>query len=92
VNRDRLAPCAGESLLRVDTITLKGYIKQKRAGDLFMTDEAIKRDKRVIEVELNEQQAVILKRLKEDGRYGVTDGEIIRKVYREFLKRAQISA
>jgi hypothetical protein len=57
-----------------------------------MTEETIKRDKRVIEVELNEQQEVILQRLKEDGRYGVTDGEIIRNVYREFLKRAQISA
>jgi Arc/MetJ-type ribon-helix-helix transcriptional regulator len=57
-----------------------------------MTDETIKRDKRVIEVELNEQQTVILKRLKEDGRYGVTESEIIRNVYREFLKRAQISA
>ena len=48
--------------------------------------------KRVVEVEFNEQQDVILKRLKEDGRYGATDSEIIRNVYKEFLKRAKISA
>jgi len=56
-----------------------------------MPDEILKPEKKFVEVELNEQQAVILKRLKEDGRYGATGGEIIRNVYREFLKRAQIS-
>ena len=55
-----------------------------------MPDEILKPEKKFVEVELNEQQEVILKRLKEDGRYGGTDGEIIRNVYREFLKRAQI--
>jgi Arc/MetJ-type ribon-helix-helix transcriptional regulator len=57
-----------------------------------MPDETIKPPKRVVEVEFNEQQEVILKRLKEDGRYGATDSEIIRTVYREFLKRTKISA
>ena len=47
-----------------------------------MPDEILKPAKKVVEVELNEQQEVILKRLKEDGRYGTTDGEIIRNVYR----------
>ena len=56
-----------------------------------MPDEILKPEKKFVEVELNEQQEVILKRLKEDGRYGATDGEIIRNVYREFLKREQIS-
>ena len=57
-----------------------------------MPDEPIKPEKKVVEVELNEQQEVILRRLKQDGRYGNTDSEIIRNVYREFLKRGQISA
>ena len=56
-----------------------------------MADETIKAETKIVEVEFNEQQEIILKRLKEDGRYGATDGEIIRNVYREFLKRGQIS-
>ena len=63
---------------------------QKKRGRFVMADETVK--KKVVEVEFNEQQQVILQRLKEDGRYGATDGEIIGNVYKEFLKRAQISA
>ena len=56
-----------------------------------MPDATIKPEKKIVEVEFNEQQEVILQRLKEDGQYGATYSEIIRNVYREFLKRAQIS-
>ena len=47
-------------------------------------------DRRIVEVEFTQQQDVILRRLKEEGRYGATDGEIIRNVFREFLRQTQL--
>jgi hypothetical protein len=77
---------------KVDSAKLKrlDQAEKRREGRVLMPDKTTNPDKKVV-VQLNEQQEVILKRLKEDGRYGATDGEIIRNVYREFLKRAQIS-
>lgn len=44
----------------------------------------------IVEVEFNQQQDVILKRLREDGRYGKTDAEIIRNAFREFLRQTRM--
>jgi hypothetical protein len=55
-----------------------------------MPNETVRHDKKIVEVVMNEQQEVILQRLKKDGRYGDTNEEIVRNVYKEFLKRAQI--
>jgi hypothetical protein len=44
----------------------------------------------VVEVEFNQQQEVILKRLQEQGKYGTTDAEIIRNGFQEFLQRTRI--
>lgn len=46
--------------------------------------------KRVVEVEFNQQQDVILRRLREDGKYGKTDGEIIANAFREFLRQTRM--
>jgi hypothetical protein len=44
----------------------------------------------VVEVEFNQQQDVILERLRQDGRYGATDAEIIRNAFRDFLRQTQL--
>jgi len=44
----------------------------------------------VVEVEFNQQQDVILKRLRESGRFGTDDAEIIRNVFREFLRQTRL--
>jgi hypothetical protein len=44
----------------------------------------------VVEVEFNQQQDVILKRLRESGEFGTEDGEIIRNVFREFLRQTRL--
>ena len=44
----------------------------------------------VVEVEFNQQQDVILKRLRESGEYGTDDAEIIRNVFREFLRQTRL--
>jgi hypothetical protein len=55
-----------------------------------MTDSDPAAATRVVEVEFNQQQDVILKRLKEDGRYGTTDAEIIRNAFQEFLRQTRV--
>ena len=55
-----------------------------------MAQDDRSRQKHVIEVEFNQQQDVLLKRLKEDGRYGKTDAEIIRNAFQEFLRQTRI--
>jgi hypothetical protein len=44
----------------------------------------------VVEVEFNQQQDVILKRLAEDDKYGKSDAEIIRNAFQEFLRQTRI--
>ena len=46
--------------------------------------------KRMVEVEFNQQQDVILDKLRKDGRYGTTDAEIIANAFAEFLRQTQI--
>lgn len=55
-----------------------------------MAEDNETNQKHVVEVEFNQQQDVLLKRLREDGRYGATDGEIIRNVFQEFLRQTRI--
>ena len=55
-----------------------------------MAEQNIKQSKHEVEVEFNQQQAVILKRLQEDGKYGKTDAEIICNGFREFLRQTRI--
>jgi hypothetical protein len=45
--------------------------------------------KHIVEVEFTQQQDVILKRLKEEGRFGADDAEIIRNVFQEMLRQTQ---
>ena len=55
-----------------------------------MTEQDTGERKRVVEVAFNQQQDVILQRLRETGRYGRTDAEIIRAVYQEFLRQTRL--
>lgn len=55
-----------------------------------MAEQSPKGQKYVVEVEFNQQQDVILKRLQEDGRYGKTDAEILRTAFQEFLRQTRI--
>jgi hypothetical protein len=45
---------------------------------------------RIVEVEFTQQQDVILSRIREEGRFGSDDGEIIRNVFQEFLRQTQL--
>ncbi|MBI3001696.1 MAG: hypothetical protein HYY46_25055 [Deltaproteobacteria bacterium] len=55
-----------------------------------MAAQNLEPSKHEVEVEFNQQQEVILKRLQEDGRYGKTAAEIIRNAFREFLRQTRI--
>lgn len=45
--------------------------------------------KYIVEVEFNQQQEVILKRLRETGKYGASDAEVIRSAFQEFLEQTR---
>ncbi len=47
-------------------------------------------DTHIVEVEFNQQQDVILERLRESGEFGTDDAEIIRNVFREFLRQTRL--
>jgi len=47
-------------------------------------------EKRIVEVAFTQQQDAILRRLSEEGRYGLADAEIIQNVFREFLQQTQL--
>ena len=55
-----------------------------------MAERDSSEQKVVVEVEFDQQQDVVLKRLQEDGRYGKTDAEIIRNAFQEFLRQNRI--
>ena len=44
-------------------------------------------ERTVVEVTLTEQQAVVLDNLRRTGELGTADGEIIRRVFLEFLRQ-----
>jgi len=41
----------------------------------------------IIEVTFNQQQYLIIERLKADGQFGKTDEEIVRNIFLEFLRQ-----
>lgn len=43
----------------------------------------------VVEVRVNQQQEVALQRLREEGIFGSTEAEILRNVFREFLRQTR---
>ena len=43
----------------------------------------------VVEVRVNQQQEVALERLREEGTFGSTEAEILRNVFRQFLRQTQ---
>ena len=51
-----------------------------------------KRDKKkyTVEVEFNQQQEVILQRLRKTGKYGKNFGEIIAAAFQEFLEQTRL--
>ncbi len=54
-----------------------------------MEEDNKAKQRRVVEVEFNEQQDVYLERLRKEDTYGASDAEIIRNVFQEFLKQIQ---
>jgi hypothetical protein len=55
-----------------------------------MAEQKVTGDEVVVEVEFNQQQDVVLRQLREEGRYGSTDAEIIRNFVHEFLRAARL--
>jgi len=53
-----------------------------------MAKDTSNQQKYVIELEFNQQQDVMLKRLKEEG-FGTTDLEIIRNAFMDFLRQTR---
>ena len=41
----------------------------------------------IIEVTFNQQQYVVIERLKTEGQFGRTDEEIVRNIFLEFLRQ-----
>jgi hypothetical protein len=54
-----------------------------------MENSGKKHDGHIVEVEFNQQQAVVLKQLAIDGKYGKDYSEIIRNVFQEFLRQTR---
>ena len=61
-----------------------------RSRERVLADAEQAVEKRIVEVEFTQQQDVILRRLSEEGRYGLADAEIIQNVFREFLQQTQL--
>jgi hypothetical protein len=54
-----------------------------------MDQPAKKREAHIVEVEFNQQQEIVLKQLAADGKYGKDYSEILRNVFREFLRQTR---
>ena len=52
-----------------------------------MADSHSSDGEQIVEVPFNQQQYVVIERLKTEGRLGQTDGEIVRSIFREFLRQ-----
>ena len=61
-----------------------------REGETTVKPDDDATEARVVEVEFNQQQDVILERLRESGKYGTSDADIIRNVFREFLSQTRL--
>lgn len=44
-----------------------------------------------IEVTLTQQQYVVIEKLRAEGQFGRADGEIIRRIFQEFLRQEGLS-
>ena len=44
-------------------------------------------DPKTVEVGINQQQYVVIEKLRAEKQFGTTDGEIIRKIFQEFVKQ-----
>jgi hypothetical protein len=57
-------------------------------GGLPVADSAPQVEKtKTVEVGINQQQYVIIERLRAEKQFGIADGEIIRKIFQEFVKQ-----
>ncbi|MGH7836036.1 MAG: hypothetical protein ACREQK_20490 [Candidatus Binatia bacterium] len=54
-----------------------------------MEDAGKAPEARIVEVEFNQQQEIVLKQLAADGKYGKDYSEILRNVFREFLRQTR---
>jgi hypothetical protein len=52
-----------------------------------MADPHSSDSEQITEVTFNQQQYVVIERLKAEGQFGGTDGEIVRNVFLEFLRQ-----
>jgi hypothetical protein len=52
-----------------------------------MADSPSLEGAQIIDVTFNQQQYVIIERLKAEGQFGRTDEEIIRNIFLEFLRQ-----
>ena len=52
-----------------------------------MADSLSSDGAQIIEVTFNQQQYVIIEKLKAEGQFGRTDEEIIRNIFLEFLRQ-----
>lgn len=41
----------------------------------------------IVEVGINQQQYVVIEKLRAEKQFGTTDGEIIRRIFQEFAKQ-----
>src|SRR4030095_5329843 len=99
---DCVTICAQKScahLFGVDIIEpspIHGTANPQRRGLCDSAGKKIRRSKmadspsdgaQIIEVTFNQQQYVIIERLKADGQFGRTDEEIVRNILLEFLRQ-----
>lgn len=54
-----------------------------------MSKDKREKKKYTVEVEFNQQQEVILQRLRKTGKYGKSYGEIIAAAFQEFLEQTR---
>jgi chorismate mutase len=52
-----------------------------------MAESQSPNEKKIVEVGINQQQHVVIERLRAEKQFGTADGEIIRNVFREFVKQ-----
>jgi len=52
-----------------------------------MADSHSSDGEQIVEVTFNQQQYVVIERLKTEGQFGHTDGELVRSIFSEFLRQ-----
>lgn len=64
--------------------------KKTNSEEVTMTRENQADKTYQVEVEFNQQQEVILKRLVDEGRYGKDYAEVISNAFQEFLRQTRL--